>query len=140
MVKAICNHVAVIDEGKLLVKGGLEELYSESSHPIIAQLLTEREMEVPVRLRDSLITKPAKNKFPLLEISFNKDLNVEQLLAYIHQENMIYKLYRVENGQPGVNGFGRAQLHIQTDEMQTEVLLGYLEKYGVKYKIKGYAG
>ena len=40
VIKSICNHVAVIDKGKLITKGTLDEIISDKEHPIIKQFIT----------------------------------------------------------------------------------------------------
>ena len=40
VIKSVCNHVAVIDKGKLIAKGTLEEIISNKEHPIIKQFTT----------------------------------------------------------------------------------------------------
>ena len=59
VIKSICNHVAVIDKGKLVTKGTLEEVISDKEHPIIKQFITTKAMNIP----QSLSKKVTKRSF-----------------------------------------------------------------------------
>lgn len=138
VVKAICNHVAVIDHGQLLVKGTLNQLFEEKNHPIVEQLIMGKELEVPQTLKDSLQDAPGNGLCPLLEIELNETTSTEQLLDFIHDKKLGYKLYAVEIPQYGFN-YGRLQVYLKDSEANQVVFLDYLKGQKVQYLIRGYA-
>lgn len=140
VVKAICNHVAVIDQGKLLTKGTLNQLYGKDAHPIINQLILKKEMDIPLELREVLQEVYTDEVYPLLDIQLNDAINVEKVLAFIHQEKMWYKLFKVEAGEAGALDYGRLQLQLKADKPVNEQFFHYLSSNGAQYKIRGYAG
>ena len=54
VIKSVCNHVAVIDKGKLLTKGTLSEIISDKEHPIIRQFINSDIMTLPQELSSRL--------------------------------------------------------------------------------------
>lgn len=58
VIKTVCNHVAVIDKGQLLIKGTLSEIVSNKENPIIKQFLNSSVMTIPQELNKKLQQEP----------------------------------------------------------------------------------
>ncbi len=139
VVKSICNNVAVIDRGELLAKGTLEQLYRERSHPIIAQLIAGKGLEIPQELRAVLSEKADSGLSPLIEMELNSEIKVEQILDFIHLKKVPYKLFKVDIGQTGILDFGKLQLHLRGSSEENNIIFNYLDTRNVQYIIRGYA-
>jgi D-methionine transport system ATP-binding protein len=72
VIKTVCNHVAVIDKGQLLIKGTLSEIVSNKENPIIKQFLNSSVMTIPQELNKKLQKEPQDGLFPLVEVELNE--------------------------------------------------------------------
>lgn len=97
VIKAVCNHVAVIDKGKLLTKGTLSEIISDKENPIIRQFINSDIMTLPQEIINRLQKEPKEGLFPLVEIELNENISVEQILSTLYSQYKIpYKLLKAD--------------------------------------------
>lgn len=140
VIKAICNHVAVINQGKLIVKGALETIISDKEHPIIKQFTNSKTMNVPQSLKNKLKLQPESGLFPLMEIELNGNISFEKLLSVVYSDYKIpYKLITADISYLGKANFGKLLLHLQGSSDENEKAIQYFNHNNIQNTIKGYA-
>lgn len=139
VIKAICNHVAVIDKGKLIAKGTLEEIISNKENPIIKQFIVPKTATIPQSLSSQLQPEPSVGLFPLVEIELNGQVSFEQLLSVVHSDyNIPYKLFSAEVEYLGKSNFGKLLLSLQGSSDENEKVIQYFNQNNIQNTTKGY--
>lgn len=140
VVKTICNHVAVIDKGKLIAKGTLEDIISGKEHPVIKQFAISKTMSVPGSLSNKLQQEPAAGLFPLVEVELTGDIAFEKLLSVVHRDYKIpYKLTTADVEFSGETNFGKLLLQLQGSSAENAKVIRYFNQNNIQNTIKGYA-
>lgn len=140
VIKAICNHVAVIDKGKLIAKGTLEEIISNKENPIIKQFINSKKVNIPQSLSSKLQEHPQADLFPLLEIELNGNIRFEKVLSVVYSDFKIpYKLITADVEYLGKANFGKLLLHLQGSSAENEKAIQYFNHNNIQNTIKGYA-
>lgn len=140
VIKSICNHVAVIDKGKLLAKGTLSEIISNKDNPIIKQFLNSGVMTIPQELNKKLQKEPQAGLFPLVEIEIDEHISVENLLSIIYDKYKIpYKLLKADVEYLGDSNFGKLLLQLQGEEEENQKAIYYFNQNKIQNTVKGYA-
>jgi len=140
VIKSICNHVAVIDKGKLLAKGTLNEIISNKDNPIIKQFLNSGVMTIPQELNKKLQKEPKAGLFPLVEIEIDEHISVENLLSIVYDKYKIpYKLLKADVEYLGDSNFGKLLLHLQGEEEENQKAIYYFNQNKIQNTVKGYA-
>ncbi|SHK74527.1 methionine ABC transporter ATP-binding protein [Chryseobacterium polytrichastri] len=140
VIKSICNHVAVIDKGKLLAKGTLSEIISNKENPIIKQFLNSGVMTIPQELNKKLQKEPQAGLFPLVEIEIDEHISVEKLLSVIYDQYKIpYKLLKADVEYLGDSNFGKLLLQLQGEEEENQKAIYYFNQNKIQNTVKGYA-
>lgn len=140
VIKSVCNHVAVIDKGKLLTKGTLSEIISDRKHPIIRQFINSDIMTLPQELNNRLQKEPQDGLFPLVEIELNESISVEQLLSTLYNQYKIpYKLLKADVEYLGDSNFGKLLLQLQGKEEENQQAIYYFNQNKIQNTVRGYA-
>lgn len=140
VVKSICNHVAVIDKGKLVAKGTLEEIIYRKEHPIIQQFIINKMITVPQSLNSRLQQERSAGLFPLIEIDLDNRISFEKLLSVVYSDYQIpYKLIAADIEYIGKANYGKLLLHLQGSTDQNEQAIRYLNQNNIQNTLKGYA-
>lgn len=140
VIKAICNHVAVIDKGKLIAKGTLNEIISNREHPVINQLLNTGVMTIPQELNKKMQKEPQAGLFPLVEVELNEHISVEELLSVVHDQYKIpYKLLKADVEYLGDSNFGKLLLQLKGDEEKNQQAIYYFNQNRIQNTVRGYA-
>jgi D-methionine transport system ATP-binding protein len=140
VIKSVCNHVAVIDKGKLLTKGTLSEIISDRKHPIIRQFINSDIMTLPQELNNRLQKEPQDGLFPLVEIELNESISVEQLLSTLYNQYKIpYKLLKADVEYLGDSNFGKLLLQLQGEEEENQQAIYYFNQNKIQNTVRGYA-
>lgn len=139
VIKSICNHVAVIDKGKLVTKGTLDEIISDKEHPIIKQFITVKTMNIPQSISKRLQEEAAAGLFPLVEIELNGNIPFEELLSVVYSDYKIpYKLITADVEYMGKANFGKMLLHLQGNNEENTKAIQYFNQNNIQNTIKGY--
>lgn len=139
VIKSICNHVAVIDKGKLVTKGTLDEIISDKEHPIIKQFITVKTMNIPQSISKRLQEEAAAGLFPLIEIELNGNIPFEELLSVVYSDYKIpYKLITADVEYMGKANFGKMLLHLQGNNEENTRAIQYFNQNNIQNTIKGY--
>lgn len=140
VIKAICNHVAVIDKGKLLTKGTLQEIISDRENPVIKQFINSGIMTIPQEFSKKLQKEPQEGLFPLIEIEINQNISVEKLLSKISDDYKIpYKLLKADVEYLGNSNFGKLLLQLQGEDEENQKAIYYFNQNNIQNTVKGYA-
>ncbi|PKF73925.1 methionine ABC transporter ATP-binding protein [Chryseobacterium sp. PMSZPI] len=140
VIKAVCNHVAVIDKGKLLTKGTLSDIISDKENPIIRQFINSDIMTLPQEINNRLQKEPKEGLFPLVEIILNENVSVEQLLSTLNTQYKIgYKLLKADVEYLGNSNFGKLLLLLQGEADENQQAIYYLNQNKIQNTVKGYA-
>lgn len=140
VIKAVCNHVAVIDKGKLLTKGTLSEIISDKENPIIRQFINSDIMTLPQELSIRLQKEPKEGLFPLVEIELNESISVEQILSALYNQYKIpYKLLKADVEYFGNSNFGKLLLQLQGEAEENQQAIYYFNQNKIQNTVKGYA-
>lgn len=140
VIRSVCNHVAVIDKGKLLIKGSLTEIVSNKEHPIIKQFLNSGIMTIPQELNRKMQKEPQAGLFPLVEVELNEHISVEDLLSIVYEKYKIpYKLLKADVEYLGDSNFGKLLLQLQGEEEKNQQAIYYFNQNKIQNTIRGYA-
>ncbi|MFC3756474.1 methionine ABC transporter ATP-binding protein [Chryseobacterium tructae] len=140
VIKAVCNHVAVIDKGKLLAKGTLSEIISNRENPVIQQFINSDVMTLPQELNSRLQKEAKDGLFPLVEIELNESISVEQILSALYNEHKIpYKLLKADVEYFGNSNFGKLLLQLQGEAEENQKAIYYFNQNKIQNTVKGYA-
>ncbi|AZA90242.1 Methionine import ATP-binding protein MetN [Chryseobacterium nakagawai] len=140
VIKAVCNHVAVIDKGKLLAKGTLSEIISNRENPVIQQFINSDVMTLPQELNNRLQKEPQEGLFPLVEIELNENISVEQILSALYNEHKIpYKILKADVEYFGNSNFGKLLLQLQGEAEENQKAIYYFNQNKLQNTVKGYA-
>lgn len=140
VIKAVCNHVAVIDQGKLLTKGTLSEIISDKENPVIRQFINSDVMTLPQEFNSRLQKEPKEGLFPLVEIELNENFSVEQILSALYNQHKIpYKLLKADVEYFGNSNVGKLLLQLQGEEEANQQVIYYFNQNKIQNTVKGYA-
>ncbi|UTX50217.1 methionine ABC transporter ATP-binding protein [Chryseobacterium sp. MA9] len=140
VIKAVCNHVAVIDQGKLLTKGTVSEIISNKENPIIRQFINSDIMTLPQEFISRLQKEPKDGLFPLVEIELNENISVEQILSTLYNQYKIpYKLLKADVEYFGDSNFGKLLLQLQGEAEENQQAIYYFNQNKIQNTVKGYA-
>ncbi len=140
VIKTVCNHVAVIDKGKLLAKGTLSEIISDRENPVIRQFINSDIMTLPQELNNRLQKEPQEGLFPLVEIELNENISVEELLSTLYSQYKIpYKLLKADVEYLGNSNFGKLLLQLQGGAEENQQAIYYFNQNKIQNTVKGYA-
>ncbi|ASE61994.1 DL-methionine transporter ATP-binding subunit [Chryseobacterium indologenes] len=140
VIKAVCNHVAVIDHGKLLKKGTLSEIISDRENPVIRQFINSDVMTLPQEFNSRLQKEPKEGLFPLVEIELNENFSAEQILSALYNQHKIpYKLLKADVEYFGNSNVGKLLLQLQGEEEANQQAISYFNQNKIQNTVKGYA-
>jgi len=140
VIKAICNHVSVIDKGKLAIKGTLQEIISNREHPIIKQFINSGNMTIPKEFSKTFQKEPQYGLFPLVEIELNEQISVEKLLSKIYDEYKIpYQLLKADVEYLGSSNFGTLLIHLKGKTEENQKAIYYFNQNKIQNTLRGYA-
>lgn len=140
VIKTVCNHVAVIDKGQLLIKGTLSEIVSNKENPIIKQFLNSSVMTIPQELNKKLQQEPQDGLFPLVEVELNENISVEELLSIVYDKYKIpYKLLKADVEYLGDSNFGKLLLQLQGEEEKNQQAIYFFNQNKIQNTVRGYA-
>lgn len=140
VIKTVCNHVVVIDKGKLVTKGTLSEIVSNKENPIIKQFLNSSVMTIPQELNKKLQKEPQDGLFPLVEVELNEQISVEELLSIVYDKYKIpYKLLKADVEYLGDSNFGKLLLQLQGEEEKNQQAIYFFNQNKIQNTVRGYA-
>ncbi|NBR13479.1 MAG: ATP-binding cassette domain-containing protein [Flavobacteriales bacterium] len=141
VVKSICNQIAIIEKGKIISHGSLDEIYDESQkNESINSLLHSNSLNMPLEF-----TRKIKNEFteglhPLLEIQLNGNVKFEAILKLLLNTFKIpHTILKADVEYFGKANFGQILIQLKGNVTENDSLIHYLSSNNVNHSIKGYA-
>ena len=87
VVKEICDHVAMIDKGRIIEQNNLIDFFTTARDPLIKQYIsTALKQELPATLQNQLLLEKIENSNPVLRIIFHGQAAAEPFIAHLMQE------------------------------------------------------
>ncbi len=140
VVKRICNHIAVLDQGRLVNKGTLEQIFRQDKHSVIKQFINTKTMAIPQELHANIKQKYTEGLFPLVEIELNGNILFDKLTYIISQHYKVpYKLIKADIEYLGKANFGKLLVHLLGDVEKNTDVIWHFARNNIKTSIKGYA-
>lgn len=139
VIKSICNHVAVIDQGKLIQKGTLEDLALAKEDPIIKQFISSENMTIPQSFDSRLQQEQQTGLFPLIEIELNGTVPFEKFLSVVNEYQIPHKVIKANIEYLGHSSFGKLLLHLQGNAEENTQVIHYFNQNNIQNTVKGYA-
>jgi D-methionine transport system ATP-binding protein len=140
VVKAICNHVAVIDNGSLVANGPLEQVIADKEHPVIKQFIISHTASIPRELDGKLHEKNCGSLLPVIELQLDGNLSFEEIISLISNQNSIsYQLLKADIDYLGTSNIGSLLLQLKGTSKENEMIIEKLNSNKIQNTIKGYA-
>ncbi|MDL1912958.1 MAG: ATP-binding cassette domain-containing protein [Bergeyella sp.] len=138
VVKSICNHIAVIDKGKLVTKGSLEEVL-KFSHPTIEHLSHSRDINIPQEIYKVLSPHPREGLHTLLKTELDGKYSFSEVLDFVSKTDTYpYQLIKVEIETLGNKHMGKMLVKIKIPSKEIENTVHTLENKKINHSIEGY--
>jgi len=140
VVKAICDNVAVISEGRLIEQGPVAEIFSRPSAPLTKKFVeSSLKVEVPADYQLRLSPQPAPGKHPLVRMEWNG----HSLEAPVMSE--VSRRFAVDNhivsariDSAGGATFGILIVEVSGEERNVQQAIGFFREKNIKTEILGY--
>ncbi|MNK31440.1 Methionine import ATP-binding protein MetN [compost metagenome] len=140
VIQSLCSHVAVIDQGRLVAKGTLEDILSQSENPIIQQFIASQTMKIPDSFKKKLQEEPGAGLFPLVEVELKGTISLEKLLAAVNKDqNPPHKLIKAVIEYKNQSSFGTILFYLQGSSAENLQLIRYFNQNNIQNTVKGYA-
>lgn len=140
VVKTICDNIAVIDQGKVVANGTLEELLTKNSHPILRKFMQTNSLGLPQELHKKLRKTQEKGLYPVIELEFNGTMAVDELLSYIQKnETTAFSTIKSNMETIGNRSYGKLILHVKAEQGKFDVIASYLNNNQININLRGYA-
>ncbi len=137
VIRAICNHVAVIDHGRLLAEGTLSGLIQNE---IIKQFIKSETMALPQEIYSRLGNNYAEGLFPIVEVELNGTISFERLIDTLYSRFKIpYRLLKADIEFLGEGNFGKLLLELRADKESADKAIQYFNDKNIKNAVRGYA-
>lgn len=140
VVKSICNHVAVLDHGRLVENGTVEQILTASGHPLLRKFLNKESIMLPQELYTIMKQEPSEGLSPLIEIELTGNFLFEKLIDDISRHyQTAYNLIKADIEYSGRANFGKLLLHLQGSAESNDKVIRYFNHNNIKNSIRGYA-
>lgn len=141
VIKEICHHVAVIENGEIIEQGSVVDLFTAPKTPtaqeFVGSILTA---DVPESLRHLEIhPEPFPNANMLIKLSFIGDVTDEPILASLIRKfdlevSILYANVDYIQGTP----FGRLIVTLSGQDQKRQEALAYLTQLPIESEVLGY--
>lgn len=140
VVKAICDEVAIISEGKLIEQGTVSEIFSHPKTELAKKFIeSSLKIEIPSEYLQRLSVEAAGNKRPLIKLEFNGQSVDDPVLSEVA------RLFEVDNNiicaqmdYAGGVKFGVMLIEAMGSAENIEKALRFYETRHIKPEVLGY--
>ena len=140
VVKAICDNVAVISEGKFIEAGTVGSVFSQPATNITRQFINSSlNIDIPVEYLQRLSETPDDNKYPLLRLELSGQSLGTQVLSEVS------RLFKVDNhiisgkiDSAGGVTFGVLLIEIRGKMNETQKTIQFFKQKNIKAEVLGY--
>ena len=141
VVKAICDHVLIMDQGSIVEQGGVINIFTQPKHEV-TQSLTQSVMhlELPKAIKDKVKSEPFNTGSPVVRIAFIGESTKEALLAKLYEKYQVAcNLLVADIAYIQETPVGLTICQLIGEEEKLKMALSYLEVQGMKVEVLGYA-
>lgn len=140
VVKSICDHVAVISEGKMVEQGTVAEIFSHPATPLTRKFISSSlNVDIPEAYKERLSAVPAAGKNPLVRL----ELSGQSLDAPVMSE--VSRRFQVDNhivsariDSAGGTSFGILIVEVAGNEGNADNAVRFFKEKNIKTEILGY--
>lgn len=138
VIKSSCDQVAVIEQGKLVLKGKLDDLISENN-PAVSQFITIKKMTIPKHLTDNLKQEYTEGLFPLVEVELNGAIYFKKLIDTIQEHYKVpYNIIKADIEYTGKANFGKLLIHLKGTQAKNDQVIRYFKQLNLQNTVRGY--
>ncbi len=129
VVQKICDHVAVMENGKVIEEGKVIDIFSNSTTPTTQKFINSL---FPEDIPDEIL-QSFHEKGPIIRLSFVGHSTGKPALAEVSKKFNVYtnilsgNIVQLKN-EP----YGRMVVHIEGEQAETEAAIAYLQEAGVR--------
>ncbi len=140
VVKAICNEVAIISDGKLIERGSVSEVFSYPDTALAKQFIASSlHASLPAEYEQNLTVTPSGKKHPVVKLEFTGRSAEATVLSEAS------RLFGVDNNiisaQMDYTGgvkYGNMLIEVTGDQVNTEKSLDYYRTKMIEVEVLGY--
>jgi len=141
VIKQICDHAGVLEQGKLVEYGPVVQLFAQPQSDVTKQLVQKAlHLELPPSIKNGLQPEPDPTKSCLVRFTFVGDDSNQPLISTLVKEfNLTINIIQanIENIQDVTIGFTVCQLLGNHDAIHRA--LAYVEPTSITAEVLGYA-
>lgn len=140
VIKEICHDVAVIESGRLIARGAVEDILGDRENPVINTFLNNENMTLPQSLNARLKPQWLDGLLPVVEIELDGNISFESLISALYEKEKIsHKLLKAEIENLGKASFGKILIQLTGDKQENQRAMAYFENRQIHNTIRGYA-
>lgn len=140
VIKAICDEVAVISDGKLIEKGRVGDIFSNPSSPVTREFITSsHDVAVPFELEQVLTESSNGTDYPLVKLRFTGKLNAGTVFSETS------RLFEVDNEIVAANmdyaqgiKFGVILILVKGTQENVQQAIEYYKSNNIQTEVLGY--
>lgn len=140
VVKAVCDDVAIISQGKLVEHGTVAQVFSEPETELAKQFIAAAlHIEIPFAYRERLGEEATPGKRPLLLLEIAGGTADKPMLSALAQElGMDFQIVSSQIDYAGGVKFGLMLLELFGTPAQWTEAIAFIEKRKINVKLLGY--
>ncbi len=140
VAKEICDEIAVINNGKLIEKGGVADIFSNPKTELTQRFIASSlHIEVPAEYKERLVSSPQENKHPLLKLQITGNTVDEPVLSEIARQFQVdSNIISAQMDHAGGIKFGVMLTELAGTHEQEQQAIEYLKSKNIKVTITGY--
>ncbi len=142
VVKAICNHVAVINHGKLVAKGTLEDILQQKNHPVVSQFLSKENNTLPSYLSTKIYADKENSESgnPIYAVDLEGNFSLANVLTELSNGNeSSIRILKADVEFMGTSNIGTVIIELTGNQEQMQHAEYYLQHNSIKHQRLGYA-
>jgi D-methionine transport system ATP-binding protein len=123
VIRAICDKVAVIDEGELIESGNIEQIFINPRHQVTKHLTQSvLGIELPLSYQNKLQKSSSENQSPIIKIFFTGEENQSLVISELYKNfGVETKIINAQIESIGAVTFGVALARLYGSEAQKAV-------------------
>ncbi|MNK41698.1 Methionine import ATP-binding protein MetN [compost metagenome] len=140
VIKAICDEVAVISNGRLVEQGTVSEIFANAKNELTREFIASSlHIEIPAIYQERLIAVYKEGLSPLLRLELNgKSVDEPILTEAAKQFGINANIITAQTAYAGDTNFGILIIELSGDENQQKETIEYFKSKHIKTEILGY--
>lgn len=140
VIKAICDEVAVISNGRLVEQGTVSEIFANAKNELTREFIASSlHIEIPAIYQERLIAVYKEGLSPLLRLELNgKSVDEPILTEAAKQFGINANIITAQTAYAGDTNFGILIIELSGNENQQKETIEYFKSKHIKTEILGY--